>query len=204
MRIWRVLAALVAVQFAINLGGTIARLTSDRFPPLWNLDAEANIPVWWSAALLLTASALAAALAWADEHRSRAPLWLLAATVLLFLSIDEVAGLHERLGDAITADNGNIRQWVLVLGPILLVVVAVLARLLGALSRRERILAGGAVALYVLALAVEALSIWDDGAREYVGVAIEENSEMLASALAVTVLLSALAHRVNVTRAQVG
>ena len=204
MGIWRFLAALVAVQLAINLGGLIARARGDHFPPLWNLDAEANIPVWWSAVLLLTVSGLAAALAWADEERSRAPLWLLAAAVLAFLSLDEVAGLHERLGDAITADDGNIRQWVLVLGPVLLVLVAILARLLGALSSRERILAAAAVGFYVLALAVEALSIWDEGGREYVAVAVEENSEMLASALAATALLSALTRRVSIRRVSGG
>lgn len=204
MGIWRFLAALVAVQLAINLGGLIARARGDHFPPLWNLDAEANIPVWWSAVLLLTVSGLAAALAWADEERSRAPLWLLAAAVLAFLSLDEVAGLHERLGDAITADEGNIRQWVLVLGPVLLVLVAILARLLGALSSRERILAAAAVGFYVLALTVEALSIWDEGAREYVAVAVEENSEMLASALAATALLSALTRRVSIRRVSDG
>ena len=204
MGIWRFLAALVAVQLAINLGGLIARARGDHFPPLWNLDAEANIPVWWSAVLLLTVSGLAAALAWADEERSRAPLWLLAAAVLAFLSLDEVAGLHERLGDAITADDGNIRQWVLVLGPVLLVLVAILARLLGALSSRERILAAAAVGFYVLALAVEALSIWDEGGREYVAVAVEENSEMLASALAATALLSALTRRVSIRRVSDG
>ncbi|MGI9539492.1 MAG: hypothetical protein ACR2N6_05020 [Miltoncostaeaceae bacterium] len=203
MRFWRVLAALVAVQVAINVGGIIARATGDNFPPLWNLDAEANIPVWWSAGLLLAVSGLAAGLAWADAQRSRTPLWILAAAVLLLLSLDEVAGLHERLGDAITADNGNVRQWVLVLGPVLLVVVAVLARLLGALTREERLLAVAAVGLYVLALAVEALSIWDDDAREYIAVGIEENAEMLASALGATALLSALARRVRVSRVSV-
>lgn len=190
----------MAVQAAINLGGIIARVTGDNLPALWDLDAEANIAVWWSAAMLLAASGLAAGLAWADVERSRTSLWILASVALLYLSLDEVAGLHERVGEAITADGGNTRQWVLVLGPVFLIVAAALSRLLGALSSRERLMAIGAVALYVVALSVETLSIWDGGAREYLGVTIEENSEMLGSALAVAALLSALSRRVTVSR----
>lgn len=200
MRTLGIAGALVAVQLAINLGGLIGRLGGEDVPPLWNLDLEANIPVWWSVILLAAVSALAAALAWADERRERAPLWLFASVIALYLSLDEVALLHERLGDAITADEGNVRQWVLVLGPIFIVALAILSRLLGALSTGERVMAMAAAGLYVVALAVEAFSIWDEGAREYIGVVIEENAEMLGSALAVTALVSALSRRVAVSR----
>jgi hypothetical protein len=65
---------------------------------LFDLDAEANIPTWFSTSVLFFCSLLVGA--WAKKA-NRAPYavhWLCLSLLFLFLSIDEAASLHEALG----------------------------------------------------------------------------------------------------------
>jgi hypothetical protein len=66
----------------------------------FNLDREANVPTFFSALLLGLAAAL---LALSGTHHARrhdpaARQWVVLAWIFAFLSLDEVAGIHERLG----------------------------------------------------------------------------------------------------------
>jgi hypothetical protein len=96
---WRVLAALFAtdaVLVALHVG---ARLTLGRVPRLVDLNAEGNIPSWWSSAQLLAAGLLVAVVVlrnWRTDRRA----WTLAglAALLIAMSADETASFHERLG----------------------------------------------------------------------------------------------------------
>ncbi|MDB5296589.1 MAG: hypothetical protein JWO31_2572 [Phycisphaerales bacterium] len=68
---------------------------------LFDLDAEQNIPTWFSSAQLLLVAALLGVFAWArfDRRRLVASAGLVAAAGLFAaLSMDEVACLHENLG----------------------------------------------------------------------------------------------------------
>jgi hypothetical protein len=68
---------------------------------LFDLDAEMNIPTWYSSAQLLLVALLLGVFAWAkwDRAKLKASLGLVAAAGLFaLLSMDEVACLHENLG----------------------------------------------------------------------------------------------------------
>ena len=194
------LVALLGVQLAINVAYAGGRVQSEATPRLVNLDGEANLPSWWSSVLLVCVALIAAALAWADEDRRRRPLWVVAAIAFLLLSMDEIAGLHERLGEEVGNDDTGGRVWVLILGPVFLLAAVALVRLTRALSPTQRLLAVGGVALYALALLTEVVSVWSEGARGSVGVFVEENAEIFASNLIIVGLLGALLDRVSVSR----
>jgi hypothetical protein len=66
------------------------------FVPEFNLDREMNIPTWFSSVLFV----FIAALLWRVEGPFRAR-WRALAAVFVFLSMDEVAALHEMAVDPI-------------------------------------------------------------------------------------------------------
>jgi len=77
-------------------------LGQDRFVEfvrLFDPDAEANVPTWFSSLLLLLAAALLAAMARAKHVRRDpfTPLWIALAMVFAGLSVDEFASVHELL-----------------------------------------------------------------------------------------------------------
>jgi len=71
----------------------------------WRFDvmAEANIPTWYSSVALLICAALALAVASAERQRGGESVrhWRGISALLLLLSLDETAGLHEWTGDAL-------------------------------------------------------------------------------------------------------
>jgi len=64
---------------------------------LFNLDAEHNVPSYFSTCLLLLNAVLFLAVWRAARAGGRHAVWLLLALVFLFLSLDEDVALHERL-----------------------------------------------------------------------------------------------------------
>ena len=106
------------MQLAINVAYGLGRLRSRDIPALVDLNAEASLPAWWSALLLAGLSALAATLAWSDDSRRRAPLWIAASAVFIYLSFDEVVGQEHvirTLRNALT--SGRIHHAYLFAGP---------------------------------------------------------------------------------------
>lgn len=89
-----VLVSIAAVLCAISLAGQIAHHVWDvGIIEMFDVDEEANVPTWYSAALL----AVAGGLAWlmgqnADTDRRY---WYALAALLCAFSLDEVAGFHE-------------------------------------------------------------------------------------------------------------
>jgi hypothetical protein len=63
----------------------------------FDLDSEANIPVWWQTAQLLAASALLAVIA--RSSGSDAARWRILAVLFLAFSVDETSQLHEAVGN---------------------------------------------------------------------------------------------------------
>jgi len=70
--------------------------------PLFNIDREGNVPAWLSSAMLALAGLVAWGLAADNEgeaaRRERFG-WTVAACVLFYMSLDEGAQVHERVGD---------------------------------------------------------------------------------------------------------
>jgi hypothetical protein len=60
-------------------------------------DGEGNIPAWYSASLLLLCALLLAAIAAAHRQQRTGPVvrWLILSSIFVFLSLDEIAQLHE-------------------------------------------------------------------------------------------------------------
>lgn len=122
---------------------------------LFNVDAEANIPTWYASVSLMVCSGLLAAIAQIQSHESatKASDWRTLAGIFLFLSIDELASLHELLIDPVRDTLGvtGIFYFAWVIPYSVLVVLLGIRFLkflthLPAQTRRSFILAG---ALYV-------------------------------------------------------
>jgi hypothetical protein len=121
---------------------------------LLNTDGERNIPTWFSAVLLMTIALVSLGVSTVLRDRA-APLrwyWLGLAAVFCFLSVDELASLHEELMPhlrLVVEARGALRfPWVVVAAPLVAVFALVYARFLWKLPRRTAGLLLVAGALY--------------------------------------------------------
>ncbi len=112
------IVALLCLHLALQFDRFHTRFLTVELHALFDLDEEQNVPSWFSGAQLLFAATLAFALAVA--HRRRVPAeskwWSGLATVLVFLSLDEIAGLHETVNSLI------VMSWAIPFGIVALVV----------------------------------------------------------------------------------
>jgi hypothetical protein len=188
--------ALVALYLIANLLG--------HAPRMFDLDAESNLPTWYSSVqLFLLAQALTvlALLLARRSWRDAAPFLFLAAIALL-LSADEVATIHERFARHFeTGLTGVARAelyftrtgyWMLALGPML---ATALAAGIWLITRRLKIPRSVAVKgllgvafFFLSATGVEMLSNFASGIANVAQVAIEEGGEMMG----VTIVLWSL------------
>lgn len=69
--------------------------------PMFHVDYEANVPTWFSSINLLLSAVLLALIARASraEQDGRVRHWTVLAWVFLYLSIDELAQIHDQLGN---------------------------------------------------------------------------------------------------------
>jgi len=129
------------------------------------VDGEGNIPAWYSAVLLLLCTLLLATitLGQRSETDGRFAGWLLLTLIFLFLSMDEIAQLHEL---AITPLRSRFETsgflyyaWIIPAGIAVVVLTLGYLRFLGRLPTRTRQLFLLAGAVYIGgALGVEAIS----------------------------------------------
>lgn len=197
--------AAVVVLAVVNL---VARIAAGRtepadlsgvlfhLVPLSNLDAEGGVAAWYSAVLL---AACAAAL-WTVAHDVRVTgrpwhgSWRVLAVGFAYLSVDEAALLHERIGQrirtALELEGTLYFSWVVVGIPAVVVVVLVFLRFLHALPRRTRLafvvsgalFVGGAVGMEMLGAALVDTSGY--GTLPYIIVStVEEVLELLGATL---------------------
>jgi hypothetical protein len=152
--------------YAVNAWfGSASRLVD----ALFDLDAEASIPTWFSSAQLLLTAALFAAGGWraGKTPPARWFLWL-AAVAFMFLSTDEAASIHEKVTvafrglDWVPRLKGDHGVWI---APYLLaILIGLLAcrRQLAGLWRRHTraaiVMAAGAGVLMIGAVGFETLS----------------------------------------------
>jgi hypothetical protein len=164
---------------------------------LFDVNSEGNVPTWFSS-MLLMGCALAAALLAALGRRAGgrdARYWVALAAVLSLLSLDEAAGLHERLGGPAAEVLGDATRgplhfaWVVPGLVLALVVGLAFLRFVVRLPPSTRRLVVTAAALYLTgAVALEAIGgivLEDQGDRAaYLLVtAAEEGLEMAGSVL---------------------
>ncbi|WP_402467062.1 hypothetical protein [Isoptericola aurantiacus] len=115
-----------------------------------NLDQEGGLPMWFSSVLLAVTGLVAFDLARADHAGRRA--WIALGTVMVFLSLDEAATVHERIGAALEHNVSGIAElpfnvWVIVYVPFALLALLLFIPHLSALPApvRNRILLAGAL-----------------------------------------------------------
>jgi hypothetical protein len=176
---------------------------SDRFFQEFSLDSEANVPSWFSSALLLTAAAVLALVAIDTLARKGrwGRHWAGLSLVFAWLSLDETAAIHERIG-------GLLRSHLHLHGPlhyagvipafaVALLVGITYVRFLRALPRATVLGFLLAAAIYITGAAgVEAATGWwaeghGSGSTALLLVStVEENLEMFGSLLFILVVLA--------------
>ena len=203
-----VIALVAGTSLAVNLvalsspgGGDLEPGSASHWVGLLSVDAEANVPTWLSTALLLTAglalwgAGVVARRSGDRWHRH----WTFLAVVFCYLSLDELAQIHERLSRIVARvlpTHGFLAfGWVLVAAPLVAALGLAYLRFLAALWHpvgRLFVLAG---AVYVGgALGVEMLSGWIyDGVGEVtVGYVLASTAEELMEMLGVALFLYAV------------
>ena len=163
-RILPVLWLAIPVLAVLNV---LDRLVADRLPVAtanmvldkFHLDHDLSIPSWFSVQLIFLAAAATAGLAWRERRRGGPDVWrwALLSGVLLFLSADESAGLHELLGPAVRDRLGLsgvlFFGWMIPVGIAAAAVAVCMLPLLFRLPSRLRNTIFAAGGLYVLGAA---------------------------------------------------
>ena len=172
---------------------------SQEFSRLFDTAKEGNITAWFSSDLLLIAGALLLLIARAKTHSADAYArhWNIMAWVFFFLSMDEIASLHEKLieplRNATNAGGWFYFTWIIVAIPLVLLFVLINLRFLLSLPRKTtyHFLVAGAI-FVTGAVGFEMLGgIFHGVAGIYRGLtAIEETLENLGTGLFIVSLLA--------------
>lgn len=195
-------ALLVVTLLSVTIGmvlvfGTVLVLHEyvtpmPRIRALVNINGEANLPAWWNSALLMTIGFGALAARAFETERPARRAWLTVAVAALLLSLDEIAGLHERLGAPVREAGIEVPTfaWLVpgvFIGAALATVLVVLGRGLPLPTRHWLLLA--LVCYLVGALGVEAINGTLRSADRliyyWIGTTVEETVEMIACVVAV-------------------
>src|ERR687888_640102 len=205
-----VLAVFVPAIVLLNVANAIAVFLyhhrhhhGGRFFQEFSLDREANVPSWFSSALLLTAAAVLALVA-LDALARRAAWrrhWAGLSVVYVILSLDETAEIHERIGSWLRAHlklHGPFHYaGVIPALALALFVGSTYVRFLRALPRRTLLGILLSAAIYITGAAgVEAGTGWwaeGHGSRSTAVLlvsTVEENLEMFGTLLFILVVLA--------------
>jgi hypothetical protein len=181
--------------------------------PLFNLNKENNVPTFFSSLLLAAASLLCAVIAAAKRGAKDryAPHWMLLAATLLFLSLDEIAALHNWLGGPAAALLGIQRYWnygwVLLALPFVLALLALFSRFFFDLPKTtKRLILIAVVVFFSGAMGVELLGGWyafqtsESDLIYNLSVILEETLEMLGVVILIHALLRYLHEDISETR----
>lgn len=210
-------AWLLGLSLALNLVGLAARVIekllgydNTTFVRLVDVSEEANITSWFSSLLLLI-SALLILLIARLKHLEKDPFtryWTFMAVVFFFLSLDEIASIHEAtikpLRALFNASGYFYYSWVILAIPVLLIFTVLYARFFFSLPgniRNQLILAAflflsGAVGFEMLGGFLHDVQI----SRMYLSsvlVTFEELLENLGAVLNISVLLAYLKMQVG-------
>jgi hypothetical protein len=184
----------IAVVVALNVINAVAMVQEPWGRPelVWLLlDSEGNLSTWFTSTLFGAAALLALVVRHVDEDR-HARGWAQVAGVLLLISVEEVAGLHERLdskiGAAMDTDGFLHFAWIVPVGVVAALALAVLWQFVRSLApSTRRALAIGAIVYVAGALGMEAVSGWwtSEHGNANIGFlllsTVEENLEMAAA-----------------------
>ncbi len=204
--VWVLVAStsiLVLVGLAREALALVAGIHSREFYlTIFRFDAELTIPTWYSGALMLVAALLLIVCsAIARTSRPREFIWWVMLGIgFVYLSADEVAGIHERVGQIATRyveTSGALSfTWLIVGIPAVIAAAALFLPFLLKIDRRTRwmmiaagaLFVGGAVGFEMLGgLAASRLGL--ESAAYLAVAALEECLELAGLTLLVSALL---------------
>jgi hypothetical protein len=184
---------------------------SDDLPLLFDVNTEATLPTWYSAALLLAVAGMCGlfTVVSAGARRGDGRRWAALAVVFMGMSLDEAVALPERLGSGVTDTldveaTGALRHPWVVAGVVLAAaLVAVTAWAVVTLPRHLRrwmalglgTYLGGALGLEAVSGAV--LDAVGDGFAYAAVTWLEEGAEMVGALIVLCALLAALEVRID-------
>lgn len=192
----RLLFALILFELCLTLIFVLDTLLEMPYSihKLFNLDAEATIPAWFSSVQLFLIGILFLFSGnWSQGHRIVTPRFLVLVGIgFIFLSMDEAAEFHEKITatlkhiEWVPRFKGNHGIWIPVYLSITMVLAVIGSRtinsMLKAFPRQVLIIFSGLMVLLIGAVGMEIISYWylqDESSFLYkVEVALEEFFEM--------------------------
>ena len=176
--------------------------------PLFDLNQENNVPTWYSGIMLFTTAAALGVVAVAKSH-ARAPFarhWMVLAFIFVYMSLDELAHIHEKWGPLLETSLGGLRDpqvmggalrnlWVI---PAFLVAAAVglayLRFLLHLPSRTRNLFVASGVAYVVATIGMEMVgaSLSAAGGRFTPGFMVRATIEEVTEMASIAVFLCAV------------
>jgi len=165
----------------------------------FDVDNEISVPTWFNQILLLIPAVIAGILFWTYRKWQ----WLLLGGVLLLLSIDEGAMLHEGFIDkfrewTVTDSASGLANhtWLIPVGLALVLLAALFLRFFLSLPRKTQVLLAAGLGIYVFgAIVYETIGLmYVQGGFAYEGlnVAFEEALEMTGAIIVTYALLDYL------------
>lgn len=196
-----ILTLLVADLLGIYMKFTFENKLVEKLVPLFDFDAEGNIPTLFSSIILFISSGLLLIISSAHKRLGSSYLsWMGLAVIFLFLSIDETVGIHEQVASFIRnrlhTTGIFYYAWVIPYGILVLVLLAVYFRFLMNLPKKIMIMFLVSGSLYIAgAIGFEILGSLE-ASKHAEGdivfsllVACEESFEMLGISLFIYALL---------------
>jgi hypothetical protein len=205
-----VLAATIGTLTLLSLAGQFSRFflghpTVYGLVPLFYVDLENSVPTWYQSVALLFAALLLAANGLADRSAGKtfAGHWLALAVIAALLSVDEIAGLHERVIEPMQRIIGRptgmwAPTWIFIGLALVAVVSLVFLPFYMRLERHLQLRLAAAAALFVAGgVGVEMASAAQGGDKATLAYALLAHLEEFLEMTGVLVLIDALLRRLD-------
>lgn len=155
------LCVILGVLFVANCTVHLIRVITGHdhmmgLSPMFDFFMEANVPTWYSSFLLASSAAFLFVLYFVNQTRSERYYWLALAFMFVFLSLDELAQIHEFMGGVISRTKAqglfpseHSSSWVLAGGVMVAVVIGIFWKFWWGLTKDIRLLFFIAAFLFV-------------------------------------------------------
>ena len=202
LRVALFLGAIAVLLLIAHLGAEAVRTTvgenlPDRATGMWNLDEENNVPTWFASMLLALVAfgfAFVGLMKYQERDRHYRQ-WFAIALIPLFLSLDDMAQLHEALSSPLSDEygfGGLLRwAWIVVAIPVVVVLTVLFVPFLRRLpGRTMALLLLGAGVTFSGGVILEMFEGWrvdsngQGGLLLFSMVTVQEMMEMIGSIIA--------------------
>jgi len=199
----KILIVITSILILVNIINDLLGQPSWQITSLIYVGFEANITTWFSSILLLIAAIYAYKCFLASRrNQSEQKIWQFLSLGLLGMSCDEVATIHERLGNTLNKyyfqfDAIKKSSWVIILGPAILLILLLFAlkmrKYLKNSAKAKRLLITGILAYVGGAFILEAtINLLNHDTLEWlwkIEIILEESFEMFGVILIIMGLM---------------